>query len=339
MAQTVMSEAFHKLFKDGDTPQTTPPSLGEELWRRLSANGGVVVVLGGRTTNFTEKQRRDSRFVFWDSTDPKARHHQFPSNARALLVTEFNDHVWSNRARKDAKLKKAFCPPGWISTGDIREALDYVLSQPKAATPAPVDTFVPIRNVTVAPQPTRVETVATQPASPKEETAVHNTVSVTEQVATDLRSPHKGELLAFVIANADLRADKPKEAKRLLALLQTKGVTTSEDSVKNAMWRVASALPARVNGAHAEPEHIIAAPSVAIDQKPIKKLPAADLLDGVLAEAEHALSESQKALETAQAAHDVLADAVAKMRAEVARFREQQQAIRQLARQASEFLE
>lgn len=330
-----MRQAFDELFKhpgngNGGEGQSCAGAL--DFAPHLS-RGGRALIVGGRPSNFSEKMRRHPQFVFWmDMTDKQAQQ-PIPSNAHVVLITKWIAHKQDYVIRKQARERGAFCPPGFVSTGDLSDAFDrFVAHQEEQSTMATkqVERLSTIENVSIAPP---------------------------QQVAHNLRPPKPGELFKFVVDHGNVDAEPQiAEARRLAALLKESGVETTDMSVANALYRVRHATrPTDAAPPQAEPEPakplpqhcgkcgVIysagAAHECAKKPEPTKQLPTADLLDGVLATAEDALAESTKALATAQAAHEVLTDAVKRMRGELARFRDQQKAIRQLARQAAEYLE
>lgn len=69
----------------------------------LLEDGGVLVVVGTRTTNVSDEWRSHPRVQLWDSTDPDTRRRELPSNARAVIYTRWVSHDLTNRLIKTAR--------------------------------------------------------------------------------------------------------------------------------------------------------------------------------------------------------------------------------------------
>jgi hypothetical protein len=216
------------LTKDVDAVKAVllPPPRPETDVAQLLSHGGVVVVVGGRSSNFSQEHLRNPRIVFWHSTDPKTNspNRTLPANARAVVFAGFISHAMDNRIRNQAKSRGVFSPPGILSTGDIRELLTKMVTLPE-------------RPVNLDPKPLPVPVVAVMPTMP--------VLAETNEPDIVKRKLKIGELKAFVIAEGNASA-KPTipEAQRLLAILESRGIRSTLISVDQAL-RTFVVYPAR----------------------------------------------------------------------------------------------
>lgn len=94
--------------------------------RSILANGGVIVVIGGRTTNFPQEYREHPQLVFWDSTE-QYRPNDLPANTKAIVFTRFVDHALSTPLYKIARERGIVFTPPEHGTGKVKETIDHFL--------------------------------------------------------------------------------------------------------------------------------------------------------------------------------------------------------------------
>lgn len=297
----------------------TPPSVAQ-----LLRGGGVALIVGGRTTNWTEEMRRHPQLLFWDSTDPKTYKKDIPSNTRAILITRFTSHGMEKKLRDEAKRRGIAIIPGLSSTGDVRAHLqpvvDHVVPPP---APDPEPEFEVIKPT---PPPAAPVVVAQEPA-----TAVPRT----------LRPPARGELRTFIIEQADRTATsgpKSPEVQRLLAGLRERGISSTPDSISQAIrMYIRDAKQSRQVWAPAPAE--TAAPPVQAERPPVAvhvpavHAPAAQTDQRPLSTPDQLLEaviEAERYCDDMKAAADLLGSLLPRLRKEIERFREQQRRAREL---------
>jgi hypothetical protein len=230
---------------------------------RCLQGGGVAVIVGGRTTNFTDAQRRDPRFEFWDSTDPRTPKRDLPSNARAVIFTRYLSHHTDIRLRKQAKKRGIFCLPGFWETGELREELQRVVDhrEPKPLPPEfkatkqerawqQMDELLTTAEVALA-HPWTAKTLLGQPApdpepeTPQEQAPVPVPATIAEaeggegpDAEDDTPPPHLSENLPVWVkryARLDVVADRMTEAARVLAVMERHGRKSTVKSVLETM--------------------------------------------------------------------------------------------------------
>lgn len=335
--QTAMEAAFRKAL---DLTPAVPLLPSEIDIAPHLRQGGVAVVVGGRTTNFSEPMRRHPQLVFWDSTDPKSDSRDLPANAKVVFITKWISHARETPLRKMARDRGLLCPAGFLSTGDIRAVLDrFIAARAARDTPPQV---VQISNVLVAPS-------LPPPPPPPQEPELP-----IEEVSLKLRSPRQGEMKTFVLAHADRIASPADEARRLMPVLNERGVSTSYESLAQAVRNYRSEIPLTQRPATSatapEPEHTPPRSAVVVVVTPPPPEPPAppapppqpepmerqaDILLEALAEAEQYANDMR-------ASAELLQELMPKLKAEVQKFRDGQRrmvAARRAAKQALEFLE
>jgi len=93
----------------------------------LLEDGGVLLVVGARTTNIDPAWREHPRVVFWDSTDPSTARSDVPTNARAIIYTRWVSHAVTDRLIKTARDRKLTIFPMITSTHTLNDKIGEVL--------------------------------------------------------------------------------------------------------------------------------------------------------------------------------------------------------------------
>ncbi|RME59543.1 hypothetical protein D6779_03945 [Candidatus Parcubacteria bacterium] len=108
------------------TVETTRKEL-QKLLSELTESDSLVVIVGGKASNFRKGVRDNPRFVFFDSTDPSAQRAEVPDGAGCVLVTRFVAHKLMARIREEAQKKNipVFGPLGTGVIGEFLEALTH----------------------------------------------------------------------------------------------------------------------------------------------------------------------------------------------------------------------
>jgi hypothetical protein len=313
----------------------------------LLKDGGVAVIVGGRSSNFTQEMRDNPRLEFWDSTDPKTRTRDLPSNTRAVLFTKWLSHETDGRLRKQAKKRGIFCKPGVHETGELRIELQRVVDNTLSVKPM-TDPPPPVS----APAPTldRVfeRVVLPPPAMPTPEPSVALDVTPIPPPKVKTGRRNARGVAAFVAAHCDVHAvERTREAERLLALMQAEGMNSTVKSVMESL-RLASkkaGVKVRVTGPYktgtlrgqhakvrpnggasaalAPPPVVPPAPVVqelAQVRTELKKARATPHGDGLIA----AISEAEHYIEDMMAAAKLLAELMPRLKTEIASFRDKQ---------------
>lgn len=201
-----------------------PPQRHQTDLTQILAHGGRIVVVGGRPSNFSPKHLTDPRVVFWHSTDPRTKRvRELPANARAVLFTQFVDHATDHAIRRQAHARGVYTPPGILTTGDVRDQLTQMLSHP-IQKPAPEPEPLPVIPPPSVQQPQPVVTPTDVPAEIPE--PMHTAA---------LRKPKAGEVRDFIMKHGNPNAIPLPEGKRLLALLNSMGISSTEDSIRQGM--------------------------------------------------------------------------------------------------------
>ena len=212
-------------------PERPAPKLASVA--ELLQLGGVAVIVGGRTTNFTDAMRQHPQFVFWDSTDPHTQRRDLPANARVVLVTRFVSHALEQRVRSDAKRRGIASIPGLMSSGDVREHLQPVVDHVVPKREEPVTAFEALFDTSM-----RIMNPLLDVSGPKQAPAVPQEMEIPVSTPQVLRRPGMGELKAFIVKHMDRSSalEGPfDEARRLLSKLHDSGVTSTIDSVRQTM--------------------------------------------------------------------------------------------------------
>ncbi|RMD58191.1 hypothetical protein D6833_13140 [Candidatus Parcubacteria bacterium] len=97
----------------------------QKLLSELTGADSLVVIVGGKASNFRREVRNNPRFVFFDSTDPSTQRAEVPEGAGCVLVTRFVAHKLMARIREEAQKKNipVFGPLGTGVIGEFLEAL------------------------------------------------------------------------------------------------------------------------------------------------------------------------------------------------------------------------
>jgi hypothetical protein len=111
-----------------DTSPSTSSHSGTGNGRSVLANGGVILVVGGRTSNFPNEYREHPRLVFWDSTE-NHRIDQVPANTKAIVFTKFVDHSLSGGLYNYARQKGIIFTPPDKGTHRVKDTLDQLLGE------------------------------------------------------------------------------------------------------------------------------------------------------------------------------------------------------------------
>lgn len=195
-----------------------PPTRPQTDVAKLLEHGGVVVVVGTKPTQFSHAHINCPRIVFWHGTDPKtdSPNRTFPANARAVLFGGICSHSRMNALRQQATSRGMWNNPSPMSTGDMREILDRVVSlsiRPPAPDPDPLPMFT-----------------YTTPACPKPEPEEPMTMP-----RLNLRALRRGELKVFVERHAVPTEKAGHQAPKLLAMLTAEGIRSTLQSVDQAI--------------------------------------------------------------------------------------------------------
>jgi len=184
------------------------------------ANGGVVVVVGGRDTNVTPEQRADPRLVYWDTNgDGKdAEERILPANCRGVVMTRFTSHRISNWILAQTRKRAGVTLFHATGTGHLKTILDQIIAGAPRFTPAPV------------PPP---------PAAP----TPSNTINLIERLAESLppgkrQLAPRGSIQALVKAHYDPSQPITSERTRLVALAREQGVITTSGSVDQTIRKL-----------------------------------------------------------------------------------------------------
>ncbi len=217
-------------------------------------DGGKLLIIGGRATNFTENLREHPRFIFWDSVDPDTRHKtKIPSDVVVIIFARFIKHKIYRRIKKIVP-SDVLVLQFPLQTGQIREVLGQLTDvlpnarkEAKIVDKPAVETRPEPAIATVAPPAGEAETIRM---------AVEPEPQATEAPATELKLVKlaRGVLAKFVDANANFQTpDAFQEIRRLFTLAQEQGFKTTERSLGNAFyagrinWQIAQ-LPRRRGG-------------------------------------------------------------------------------------------
>src|SRR5262245_18050923 len=317
--------------------------------------GGVVVIVGGRSTNFTEAMRRDPRLVFWDSTDPKVQHKDLPSNCRAVLFTPWMSHEWDGRIRRQADRRGIFCKPGMHTSGELRAELQRV-----------VDHAPPKPKPDVLEELFEKELAKTKLVTPSEPVVVPDPVvvsavePVTESESKESGSVVKslkarsGALARLIRAQANLNMfaahtglERHKQTERMRALARKQGLTTTLATVTEMLRQeakrqgiVVQSSRRPVHEAAEKPTPVVpptVAPQPVVPPVVAEGHPA--VVEQMVASAQafvagrkssagdsllQAIGEAERYIGDMQAAAALLADLMPRLKAAIADFKERQ---------------
>ena len=95
--------------------------FGHVIHTILKNQGGVVLVIGAKASNYPQVLREQARIVWWDSQDIGSTPHDPPSNTRLVLMLRFTQHRISNTVLDWCRRYRVPCR--WCSTGEVRKLL------------------------------------------------------------------------------------------------------------------------------------------------------------------------------------------------------------------------
>jgi len=106
--------------------------MTEEKALQPLSNGGNVLIVGAKASNFDEEIRTHPRVIMWDSQNQHWSDKDIPQNVRAIFMTRFISHATSTKLLTEARKKQLtiFNPDG---TGRIVRQVKELLAIP--ATP------------------------------------------------------------------------------------------------------------------------------------------------------------------------------------------------------------
>lgn len=176
-----------------------------------------VLIVGGRGANFPERFRRDSRLVFWDSTDPAThKRDKIPADVKVVIVTRFISHSLFARL-------KSMIPPGVKllkyaqGTGRIKDLLESVEIGKEEK-----------RMIDPGAREAGVDSSVLEPAGGGRR---------------PLTKAKRGTLSRFVRENADFSAeDALAEIDRLFGKAKAQGLETTQRSLGNAFYHLRKRL-------------------------------------------------------------------------------------------------
>ena len=323
-----------------ERPQTDVAALLE--------TGGVAVVVGGRPSNFPESMRRHPRFVFFDSTDPKAMHGKsLPSNARVvMMIPRFLGHHDTDRYKREAKRRGIQCLM-LTTTGDIKDNLERVLDHEatrKQVTAPPVIVVPPA----VVDPPKVYERI--EDVSPATLAVPKVTVQEVEEGLGAVADPEpsedsemprrhwmRGEQMSFVERYSNPDGSIRGEGRRLLALARSKGIESTEGSFEQAVRVHRRKLEEGTSAP--PPERPVYQPVVFMPPTPVVKATprpqlgeAKSTTDNLLQTIDDALQfvdEQKKMADEIKARAALMEEVFQKARREIERFRKAQERARQ----------
>lgn len=183
--------------------------------KRALNGGGTLLLVGGRSTNFDDTIRQHPRITVWDSTDPATDRKDPPDNTKVIFCTRFIRHTMFHKLQRFAQKRHILMMPGFGGTGEIKEVVNMAL----AVTPTAPPTAPPLLTSTIV-------NPSTMFPDPSADTDV------------DAGAPQrKGAVKAFVAQHANLDAVPTiDEARRLLALAETEGISTTVASLSQILY-------------------------------------------------------------------------------------------------------
>jgi hypothetical protein len=198
------------------------------------AQGKRVLIVGSKGSNFEERLRKDSRFEFWDSTDPSTVSRRVPAHVGAMLFLKYLPHALHNRLCAEAE-KLGFKPLAPLqSTGQVRKLLSLLASGgPSTATEAAPAKRSP--QATIAPGLAHDEGVEVILGPPKDEHPV--------SIARERRYGQSQGLYKVVAGLIDLPreiyfGEIKREAERLLPLVRDAYPKVTVDDLSAAVYNV-----------------------------------------------------------------------------------------------------
>lgn len=203
----------------------------------LIANGGKIVVLGGRMNPSWQRWEKDPRFVFWtgdrseiERNFSKSEGDFLPSNTHGIILSRFLSHATSARVIAEAKRRRVTIM-GPKNDGEVTRLLE---------------------EITTVPPP-----VQSTPAPAKQEQPKL------------LRPPISGELSRWVKENDDATISIKESAEKIIKKMEEKGIKTSMSSLQNTighMRRTAGVFARQTKGRQPTPAPSV--PPLAVPQLP-----------------------------------------------------------------------
>lgn len=197
--------------------------------RAISAQGKVLI-LGGRSSNFPNWVKSHPRVVIWFNTNPSTwKKDTIPAGVELIILTRFVDHKLKDRVSKNkpASVRMITTP---ISTGKIKSVLETL---GVLKTPAVKDAEKEKDAAQEMLQETRME----EHESADQDDSDGNAQGQHELQPTDVNKRKRimvarGALRRFLLEHANLSAASPRdEAKRLVPIAQSHGLTSSYESI------------------------------------------------------------------------------------------------------------
>lgn len=172
----------------------------------LIANGGKVVVIGGRMNDNWRQFTDNPQFIFWTGDRAEIDRHfprgggELPSNTRGVIVSKFISHATAGRIIEEARKKKALIM-GPKNDGEVTRLLEEILTPEKTK-----ETSVPEQQV----------------AAPIKE----------------LRAVRRGELAQYAKKYDESTKPIAEVAKKVFAIIQADGIMTTENSVAQSIGKM-----------------------------------------------------------------------------------------------------
>jgi len=169
-------------------------------------NGGLVVVVGVRSTNLPVEYSQHPQVVVWDSQDHGTVTKELPSNTKVVLATRFVSHALFGKIHAEARKRNlAFFPQ--LTTGRLREQLKELLPRVEARVEPEVQVAQALPEVVPQAVPVPVQA--------------------------------RGALVQFIKTEGNLQAvNVSAEARRLFELAKGKGIPGTLNSISNTLHRL-----------------------------------------------------------------------------------------------------
>lgn len=173
----------------------------------LIANGGKVVVIGGRMNPLWHRFNNDPRIEFWtgDRSEierhfPKGGRDSLPTNTHGIIMSRFVSHSVVSKILDEAR-RRHMTVMGPKNDGEVTRLLEEIMTQPVPETPT------------------------SSPASPPPK----------EETPKTLRPPLKGELTEYV-QKYDNASKSIKEMSVIIAeKMNAAGIRSISSSVQNSI--------------------------------------------------------------------------------------------------------
>lgn len=212
--------------------------------KRVLNGGGTILVVGGRSMNFSPQLRQHPRITFWDSTDPQASggHRIPPDNTRVIMCTRFVRHGLFAYVQRFATKRHLLMLPGLNSTGEIKDVIEMALDlqtpdAPPATPSAPTPPTYQRHDLPLAD--TDADTDDTPDAD--EETARAGNYVGGGKGPSPVR--------VFLTGKLDFTATPQAEFTRLLPIVKAAGFTQTDAALKQMIYimrREHAGLPSQV---------------------------------------------------------------------------------------------